>query len=276
MPSKIVIIGGSGLLGSHLKDFFSTEGYEIICFSHTDMPKALPDNAIVINLAGAGIANRFWTKSYRKKIIESRIKISKKIVNTLSPKTRLYISASGIGYYGDTGLKIVSESSPQGVGFLSEVCQKWEAANKTPLRHVIVRIAPVLTPEKGYLAPLKMLSSLGFAAILGSGKQWQCWIHHVDLSRAFLHIINTPYLSGPVILASPKPVRQKHFAEILCKILHRWLFLKIPSSILRLLPGRMGEELFLSSCRAEPQKLIDSGFFFLYPSLKKALQSLCN
>ncbi len=276
MPSKIVIIGGSGLLGSHLKEFLSSEGYEIISLHHNKLPPVLPDNAIIINLAGAGIAKSFWTKSYKKKILDSRIKTSEKIVKALSPKTRLFISASGTGYYGDQGSEVVTESSPAGIGFLADVCQKWESANKTRLRHVIVRIAPVLTPKGGYLAPLKATFKICLGALLGSGEQWQSWIHHVDLSRAFLHIINTPYLSGPVILASPEPVRQKRFAEILAKVLHRWRFIRIPAFIIRLLPGRMGQELFLASCRAEPQKLTDSGFCFLYPSLKQALKSLCN
>lgn len=276
MRSKIVIIGASGLLGHLLKDFLTKEGYEIISLHHDQIPPLLPEAEVVINLAGANIAGHFWTKAYKKEILESRVQLTEKITRALSPKTRIFIVASAIGYFGNRGSEILTESSSRGQGFLAEVVEKWEKASQkaSSCRRVITRIAPVLTPQGGFLRPLKLLFRWGLGARMGTGEQWQSWIHHTDLARAFLHIIQTSSLKETVILASPKPVRQKRFAKKLAKALHRPLWFKIPASLLRLLPGGMGEELFLTSQRCRPQKLIDSGFHFLYPQFSEAIRDL--
>lgn len=278
MPSKIVIVGGSGLIGSLLKNYLSQEGYDVTTLSHNAIPALMPAYAVVINLAGAGIFRNFWTKRYKKEIIKSRIETTKRLVKALSPQTKLFISASGIGYYGDRGFEIVTETSKAGSSFLSEVSEKWEEASQglTSCRRVVARISPVLTPKSGFLGPLRIAFKLGLGAKIGSGEQWQSWIHYTDLARAFVHIIQTTSLKGPVIIASPEPVRQKRFAKQLAKILHRPLFLRIPSSLIRLLPGGMGQELFLHSVRPKPSKLIDSGFHFLYPHLGTALNDLLS
>lgn len=277
MPSSIrhmsiAIVAASGLLGRILSSYFENQGFKVFPVKHTAIDQ-IPPVDIVINLAGVNIAGGLWTPSYKKKIWESRVETTKRLAQKISPE--LYIGASAIGFFGNSGETLVDESSPKGSGFLADLVNEWEKASQDlSCRKVFLRMAPILTKKGGFLGKMVPLYKWGLGALLGSGKAWQSWIHYLDFARAVHHIINVKTLSGPLILASPHPVRQKAFGKVLAHQLKRPFFFKIPSFAFHLLPGGMGKELFLSSCRAFPKALVDSGFVFRFPDIETALQDL--
>lgn len=271
MPCSVAVVGASGLLGTILCDTLREHEYKVTRVSHTNVTR-IPMTDVVINLAGCNIAG-LWTASYKEKIIQSRVETTKILVKNISPK--LYIGASAIGFYGDSGEALVTEDSPPGTNFLAKVVREWEEASESlSCRRVLARIAPVLTKKGGFLGKMVPLFRLGLGQTLGPGTQWQSWIHYLDLAKSFVHIIENRDIEGAVNITSPSPVPQKEFADQLAKALHRPRFLNVPAPLLRLLPGGMGEELFLASCRASPAVLLSSGFIFTFPDLESALKDL--
>lgn len=266
MPSRILVIGASGLIGQALVAHLKATPIK-----HTALDN-LPDADVVINLAGANIAAHLWTPSYKETIRQSRVETTRRLIKALPSSTKLFISASSIGYYGDQGDEILTERSAPGRGFLASVTKEWEEASASvSCRRVLLRIAPVLSPQGGLLAKMLPAFRLGLGARLGSGNQWLSWIALNDLVRIFDHVMQGS-IDGPLICASPAPIRQKDFAKTLAHHLHRPQWLMLPKTLLHLLPGGMGDELFLASTRCEPERLLKSGFSFLDASLEDALR----
>jgi uncharacterized protein (TIGR01777 family) len=271
MPCSVAVVGASGLLGTILCDFLREHEYKVIRVSHENVTR-IPRTDVVINLAGCSITG-LWTQPYKEKILKSRVETTELLVKNISPQ--LYIGASAIGYYGDSGKVLVTEDSPPGTNFLASVVRAWEEAS-APLscRRVLARMAPVLTKKAGFLGKMAPLFRLGLGQTIGPGSQWQSWIHYLDLARSFVHIIENRDIEGPVNLSAPSPVTQKAFADTLAQVLHKPRFLNLPAPLVRLLPGGMGEELLLASCRASPKVLLSSGFTFMFPDLEPALKDL--
>lgn len=295
---KILISGSSGLIGSHLSVYLSENGYAIrrlvrqrdiktgskIFWDPLEKiidPSSLDGFDVVIHLAAASIASWPWSHKKKLKIKNSRVHathfLSKRLAK-LDTKPRSLICASATGYYGDRGEEFLDEDSSAGRGFLSEVCQEWEAAVK-PARQAGIRVANlrfgmVLSPENGILAKLLPVFKLGLGAVVGNGKQYLPWVSITDVSRIIKHVIEKSELQGPINVVTPSPVTQAELSKCLARVLNRPLLFTVPSFILKATMGQMAEDLLLTSIRAIPKKLIDSSYTFEHPELEPALRSL--
>jgi uncharacterized protein (TIGR01777 family) len=190
----------------------------------------------------------------------------------------LLVSASAIGLYGDRGEETLTESSPPGRGFLPGVVAAWEAAvrpaEEAGVRVVRVRIGLPLSPRGGLLQRMLLPFRLGIGGRLGSGRQWMSWIAMDDLVQIFRRALIDPDLRGPVNAVAPEPVRNQEFTRTLARVLWRPAIIPVPAFALRLLFGRMADELILASARVMPAALQGVGFQFSYPELEPALRHL--
>lgn len=235
----------------------------------------------IIHLAGESIAQERWSEKYQEKILNSRVKGVESLLSLLKAAghsgPQVFISASGVGYYGDQGDQILSEDSPVGSDFLAQVCQKWEGALfEAPLqetRKVALRFGIVLGRGGGALEKMIPPFLSGVGATLGSGKQWVSWIHLDDLIEVILQSLNDPRYFGAVNTCAPQSVTQKEFTHTLGQVLNQWSFLKAPSPVLRMVIGPFAQTL-LSSQRVTPKKLMALGFVFKHAELKPALTDI--
>lgn len=237
----------------------------------------------VVHLAGAGVADARWTSTRKKEIMGSRIRSTRLLAGVIRqrkaqnlPVPSCVVSASAIGYYGDAGQRLCHESDPPGTGFLSEVCQHWEAEAQpmdADTRLNILRIGVVLS-EKGGALPKMALPMRFFAGgVLGSGTQVMSWIHVEDLGRLILHILQNDQCRGVYNAVAPFPVSQYLLLKVLGQRLLRPLWTWIPGPVLRLMLGGMADTV-LHSQKVSNERIQSTGFRCRYPSITEALQSL--
>ena len=288
---RIAISGASGLIGTALVGHLRSEGHTVqrLVRRKAQAPDeiqwdpasnsvdidALTGVDAIIHLAGANVGDHRWTKKYRAEILNSRLLGTTAIahaVTTVAPK--VFISASAIGYYGETGNRAVTESDRGGDDFLAAVCREWEAAADlaSNTRVVKIRTGLVLEPTGGALGRMLPLFRFGVGGKLGSGKQWWSWITLHDQIRAICHLLESE-ISGPVNLTSPNPVTNQEFTAALARALHRPALLPVPGIALKIALGGFSTEI-LGSKKVLPQALLDSGFTFDYPHITSALDEL--
>ncbi|MBF0452381.1 MAG: TIGR01777 family protein [Candidatus Magnetomorum sp.] len=298
-PQKlnIVMTGASGVLGSALVPFLTTQGHSI-----TRMVRRTPRSSdeaywnprrqkidvrplensnVVIHLAGEHIGQGRWTSTKKKRIIKSRTKgtslIAQTIANMKSPPETL-ICASAIGYYGNRGDELLTEDSTWGNDFISDVCHQWEEAAEAAvargIRVVFLRIGVVLTPRGGALERLLPAFRMGFGMTFGDGDQIMSWISVDDFIGALNHVLFCQDLSGPVNVTAPQPVHHRDFSFILAKALKRPSLIHLPNWAIKRIFGQMGNEVLLSGNCVVPQKLMASGYKFYHPTLDQALTHL--
>jgi uncharacterized protein (TIGR01777 family) len=236
----------------------------------------------IVHLAGEPIVGR-WTRAKKSRILQSRIAgttLLCKALASLPRPPRVLISASAIGYYGDRGTEVLREESAPGSGFLSDVCQAWEAATQPAvdcgMRVVRLRLGIVLSVKGGALAKMLPVFRLGLGGVVGWGRQYWSWIAIADVVEAILHIFTTETLAGPVNLVAPQPVTNAEFTRALAKVLKRPALCPVPAVGLRLLFGEMADALLLSSARVVPRRLETSRYPFRFPDLDGALRHLLN
>ncbi len=294
---RILVTGSTGLIGSALVPFLTSQGHEIIRLVRSKPkpgsnefqwdplagvidPAALTGIDVVIHLAGENIAGR-WTAEKKARIRDSRVKGTQTLCKTLIQMTqppRVGVFASAVGYYGNRGDEILREESPPGSGFLAEVCREWEAATEPAaqkgIRVVRLRIGIVLSPAGGALAAMLPAFKIGAGGPIGGGKQYVSWITLDDLTMVIDHVIKTETLQGPVNAVTPNPVTNAEFTKTLGKVLGRPTALPMPAFAARLAFGEMANELLLASTRVEPARLLASGYTFRYPHLEGALRHL--
>lgn len=296
----ILIAGGTGLVGKLLSKKLKDQGYDIRLLSRFrpnnpafptflwNVDKGVADaNAfkgadIVINLAGSGIADKLWTKSRKKEITESRVKSNQLLAYCFKNyhKPSLYLSAGAIGFYGDRGgEEILTEEKKAGKDFLSESCQLWENSvfetGDSSLRLVIFRIGIVLSTKGGALQKMLWPWKMGISTSFNPGDQWYSWIHEDDLVRLFQFGIQEEQLRGIYNAVAPNPVKMIDFARALkeqSKLPWRMVF-SIPHKLLTTAMGEMSTVLTNSS-RVSPNKILELGFQFKYPSIGEALKNL--
>jgi hypothetical protein len=235
----------------------------------------------LIHLAGESIAAGRWTATRKQRILDSRVKATRFISETISqlnPTPQVLVSASAIGYYGDRGSDVLSENSPPGKGFLADVCRQWEAATEPAtrkgIRVVHLRIGIVLSPKGGALAKMLLPFKMGLGGRIGSGKQFWSWVSLDDLCAAIVHCIQATGLHGPVNIVSPAPVTNAEFTKALGRALGRPTIFPMPAFAARAALGEMADPLLLASARVEPGKLTSSRFEFRHPELEATLKSL--
>lgn len=288
---KILIAGGSGFLGQRLGAFLQGQGESVAILSRHPGPgdvgwdprsrsideAALEGFDIVINLAGTNLADGRWTESFKRKLYRSRIDSSRLLVGALSRLKRppsLYVGASGIGFYGDCDASVVDETRPRGEGFLAELCEAWEDAGEGSSfagRILHLRTGVVIDAGGGALAKMTPPFAFGLGGPLGSGKQWMPWIGLEDWIGG-VYFAMRENLAGPVNLAAPQSERNVDFSRSLGRALGRPAALPVPKRLLELLLGEFAEEALLSSCRAVPQRLLDSGYRFGFSDLEAYLR----
>lgn len=242
-------------------------------------PAAVPSADAVVHLAGAGIASGRWTASRKAEIMESR-RIGTRLIATAISRAatppRVFVSASAVGYYGDRGDEVLTESSGPGGGFLAEVARAWEeeATRVTRTRVVVLRLGVVLAPHAGALPRMMLPFRLGLGGRIGAGRQWMSWIALEDMVRVFEHVLATGDLSGPVNATSPQPVTNRDFGRALGRVLGRPSFLPAPGWAIRVILGEMGRELLLYSQRVSPARLASAGFEFRHADVEACLRSI--
>ena len=292
---KIAITGASGFIGTALVPFLSADGHEVLRLVRrsttasdevswdpragtVDMD-AMAGVEAVIHLAGVGVGDKRWSDSYKAQILGSRIDGTTTIahaVATLDPKPSVLVSASAIGYYGDTGDRAVDETAPKGEGFLSDVVAAWESAadeaRAAGVRVVHPRTGLVMAPEGGAWARLLPLVRLGVGGRLGNGRQYWSFITMADELRA-LSFLLTADLSGPVNLTAPTPVTNAEVVKAMGHELHRPTVLAVPAFALKTVLGEFSSEV-LGSARVLPSALLAAGFSYQHPDIDSAVKTL--
>lgn len=290
---NILITGGTGFIGSNLCSTLNQLGHNITILSREpnsvsdrirsfkQIPKDEKFDAI-INLAGEPIANKNWSDQQKQQILTSRLSVTQQIIRHLKDgkyKPEVIISASAIGYYGiqESDLDI-DESFSGDDSFSSEICQQWEAlamqAELFGVRTCILRIGIVLDPEAGALKKMLLPFKFGLGGKIGHGKQWMSWIHIEDLTNIFSFVLNNKSLSGPLNATAPYPVSNYQFTKSLGRSLKRPTILPLPTFIVKLLFGQMGQELLLSGKKVIPKAILQAGFKFEHEKLDSALAHL--
>jgi uncharacterized protein (TIGR01777 family) len=292
---KIAISGASGLVGNALTRHLAAQGHRVLRLVRRAARDATevgwnPDAGAIdaaalegidaaVNLSGNTIARWPWTSGHRRHVLESRTRSTALLARTLAsltPHPQVFVSASAVGYYGDRGSEILTESSGPGGGFLAEVCRAWESAADPAahagIRLAIPRIGVVVSGEGGMLPVLATPFRLGLGGPIGSGRQYISWIAIGDLVRAIAFMIERDDRSGPWNAVAPEPLPQAEFARTLGRVLHRPAVLPFPTAAVKLLTGGMGD-LLLASQRVEPARLLSSGYAFQHPTLEVALRA---
>ncbi|MEY4734728.1 MAG: hypothetical protein RL428_63 [Actinomycetota bacterium] len=292
-PQRIAITGASGLIGSALVGHLKSEGHTVQRLvrrtpvapdevqwdpktGYVDL-EALRGVDAIIHLAGAGVGDKRWNKKYKAEILNSRLMGTTAIahaVTELSPQ--VFISASAIGWYGESGNRAVVESDKCGDDFLAAVCREWEAAADlaTNTRTVKIRTGLVLDPTGGALGKMLPLFRFGLGGKLGNGKQWWSWITLHDLIRAISFLLENN-ISGPVNLTAPNPVTNQEFTSALARALHRPALFPAPAIGLKVALGGFSSEI-LGSKKVVPQVLTEAGFEWDYPHITNALTALVS
>ena len=290
---KILIGGSHGLVGTALIKSLETMGHEVFRLvryaphSKTEVEWSPDRYSIalariegfdaVVNLAGESIAER-WTDEKKRRIRESRVKGAKLLGDALAnltvrPKT--FICASAIGYYGNRGDEILTESSAPGDDFLADVCQKWEEATalatEKGIRVVNTRFGVILDTEGGALKKMLPPFRMGVGGKIGSGKQWMSWIALDDVVGGIQFALANDSIKGPVNFVAPNPVTNAEFTKTLGQALSRPTLFPMPGFAVKLLFGEMGEALLLGSERVAPKRLTAEGYEFRFSQLEPAL-----
>ena len=289
---RILIAGGSGFLGSRLRDTLETDGHDVriltrtprrhqdirwaAATSDTGWWDALTATDAVINLAGTSIAGGRWTPARKADIRDSRLRATQAIVAGLdgTRSTAALISSSATGYYGLHGDEPLTEDAPPGSDFLANVCRDWERAareTRSATRVALLRTGLVLSREGGALPRMALPFRFGAGGRIGSGRQVMSWIHVDDWVGIVRWVLATPEVTGPINLTAPAPVTNAVFTRALAAALHRPAVVPAPAFALRLLLGEMAEALILGGQRVVPHKAIGLGYRFRFATIDDAL-----
>jgi uncharacterized protein (TIGR01777 family) len=304
---KVLITGGSGLIGRALTEKLIQSGHEVIVLSRipnkvVGMPDGVKIEAwdgkttagwgplvsevdAVVNLAGASIAGESlipmrWTEKRKALIYESRINAGKALVEAVAQaerKPKVLIQASAIGYYGFHDEEELDENSLPGADFLAMLSINWEASTqpvtKQGVRHAVIRTGLVLSNQGGVLPLFKLQFGLFVGGRLGSGKQYYSWIHIEDQVGGIIHLIENGEASGAFNLTAPEPVTNQQFVKTLGRVMKRPAWLPVPEFALRLALGEVAG-LSVNGQRVLPRRLLETGFEFKFPGLKTAFSDL--
>lgn len=289
---NFLISGASGLIGKEITHFLTEQGHNVVALQRKSPSEPAYWNIengivkidetikfdIIIHLAGESIAEGRWNQEKKERIRNSRVEGTKLISEFFSKakhRPELLISCSAIGFYGDRGEETLFETSPKGTGFLSDVCQQWEAAtdksSQAGIRVVNIRLGMVLSSKGGALKKMLPPFKMGVGGIIGNGQQYISWISIKDVTGSIDHIIKNSDIQGPVNIVSPNPLTNYNFTKILGKNLNRPTLFPLPAFLAKILFGEMAQELLLSSTKVIPDKLQNTGYTFKNPTLESAL-----
>jgi uncharacterized protein (TIGR01777 family) len=295
---RVIVAGGTGLLGVPLVSRLRQEGHEVIVLTRQSSPpgsgtrawqpdgttgpwaSALDGADAVVNLAGASIADRRWTARRKEQLVESRLRATRSLAAAVAAASRppgVLLSASAVGYYGARGDEVVTEEAEPGQDFLGQLAFKWEsaaAAARSPrTRVVLLRTGVVLTPDGGALERMLPPFRFGVGGPLGSGRQYMPWIHLADWTALATFLLARPEADGPFNATAPSPVTNAEFSTTLARVLRRPSAMRVPAFALRLAFGELAHVL-LTGQRVVPARAQALGFRFDWPQLEGALRNL--
>lgn len=289
---KVFVTGGTGLIGRALVKRLLEDGHDLTVLTRQSLKStgaityinAIDDldirQDIVINLAGAGLADRRWSSTYKTEIRSSRIDLTKALVTRLRSTglPDLFISGSAIGIYGQSTEHTFSENDPVGTGFSAELCRDWEASvgevDDQDTRCVLLRTGVVLDDALGAYPQMTQSFRFGLASWMGQGDHWLSWIHLTDMVGAIIHCIDHPEVSGPVNMTAPHPVTHRTFADEVRNVTTTIMGIGMPGWLMRLMLGEMADELLLTGQRVVPSKLLSAGYQFQFGALSDAVADL--
>jgi uncharacterized protein len=300
LPARahILITGATGLIGRRLTEALTAAGHDVTVLVRdparaamlrppfrlvTSLDQIESDAAIdaIVNLAGEPVANSLWTRAKRRRILSSRLRVTRQVVHLiarLERKPAVLVSGSAIGWYGVWQDEELTEFDGGKRSFSHRFCEAWECAarraQRLGTRVVRLRIGVVLGSDGGMLSRLLVPFRLGLGGAFGSGRQWLSWIERDDLVRLIAHTIATPRMTGPVNATAPAPVTNAEFAAALGRALHRPALLRVPAWLLRLVAGDLARELLIGGQRVIPDKADVSGFAFRHATLESALAAM--
>ncbi|MFF8318363.1 TIGR01777 family oxidoreductase [Streptomyces bobili] len=293
--TRIAVAGASGLIGSALVRSLTADGHEVVrLVRHAPRGEAevrwdpergrvdaagLAGCSAVVNLAGAGVGDHRWTDAYKRRIHDSRVHGTAalaKAVAALDERPRVFVNGSAMGYYGETGERVVDESAPAGRGFLPELCVEWEAAAEPAraagVRTAFTRTGLVVARGGGAWGRLFPLFRAGLGGRMGDGRQYWSYIALHDEVAAIRHLLDRDDLSGPFNLTAPEPLTNREITAAMGRVLHRPTLLAVPAPVLRTVLGEMAGDV-LGSARVVPKRLLESGFTFAFPGIEDALRA---
>ncbi|MEV8042608.1 TIGR01777 family oxidoreductase [Streptomyces griseoluteus] len=293
--SRIAVTGASGLIGSALVRSLTDDGHQVVRLVRRepqgpdevrwDPQESYVDAAgltgvdAVVNLAGAGIGDKRWTPEYKRVIRDSRVFGTTALAEaaaSLPEPPRVFVNGSAIGFYGETGDRIVDEDAPPGEGFLPSVCEEWEEAaapvREAGVRTAFVRTGLVVSAAGGAWAKMFPLFKAGLGGRLGNGRQYWSYIALHDEVAAIRHILDREDLSGPFNLTAPHPLTNQEITEAMGRVLHRPTPFPVPAAVLRTALGGMAEDV-LGSQRVVPKRLLESGFQFAFPGIEDTIRA---
>ncbi|HKV03580.1 MAG TPA: TIGR01777 family oxidoreductase [Candidatus Acidoferrales bacterium] len=297
---KILISGASGLVGRALTNAFRTEGHAVARLVRPNGPAsagdvrwnpmsarvdttAMESAEAVVHLSGAGIAEGRWTPERKAVLRSSRVDTTRVLVDALTHlrrRPRVLISASAIGYYGDRGDEVLTESSEPGTDFLALVVRDWEAeamrAATGGIRTVLLRLGVILSLEGGALPRMLAPFRFGVGGRLAGGNQWMSWIALADVVGIVRAAIENERFVGPLNAVAPNPVRNSEFTRVVAAALHRPAIFPAPAFALRLALGEMADSLLLASQRVHPELLFAAGHAFRFEDIASALRAILS
>lgn len=300
LMKSVILAGGSGLIGTQLRQVLVQQGYHVRVLSrraHPDQKNLefgrwdpaqgelhdawIEEADYIINLSGAGVADRRWTAAFKEELLTSRTESTKTLVEAvhrLRPDLEKFINASAIGYYGyDRGDEILTENAAPGDGFLANLTRRWEAAAQAypdAERLALMRIGIVLTPRGGALQKMLTPIRLGVGSPLASGRQWLSWIHIEDLINMFIQVMQDDQAHGPYNATAPMPERNRDFMKKLARQLNRpFIFPNVPDWALQAALGQFADTV-IGGLRVLPVRMQEEAFSFKFPQLEGALKDL--
>lgn len=301
-PGRVIVTGGTGLIGRPLVAELAAAGHEVVVLSRSpERVRGLPagaraagwdaetadgwgglaDGALaIVHLAGEPLGEWPWTAERKRRILASRVDSTRAVaaaVRAARQPPRALLQSSGINFYGDTGGRVVDETAPAGKGFLADVCVRWEAASadveERGVRRVLLRTAVVLDAEGGALPKMALPFKLFAGGPIGRGEQWLSWIHLADQVAAIRFLLAHEAAAGPFNLTAPEPATNRELSRRLAAALGRPNLFRVPETAVRLALGDMAVTV-LGSVRAVPARLAALGFAFRFPTLEAALADL--
>ena len=295
---KILVSGSHGLVGKALTRSLTDDGHEVMRLVRRERSLGSPEVEwhpeqgvidaehlegieAVVHLAGDNIAGGRWTTQKKRTIRESRVHGTTLLSDTLAGLSRppsVFISASAIGFYGNRGDELLTETSPPGNDFLAKVCIDWEAATRSAaekgIRTAHARFGIILDAHEGALAKMLPPFRAGIGGKVGNGKQWMSWITLDDVIGALKFLLEDRSIAGPVNVVAPNPVTNAEFTKTLGRVLSRPTIFPMPEFAARLAFGEMADALLLASQRVDPSLLEDKGYLFNWPTLEPALRHI--
>jgi uncharacterized protein len=294
---KILISGASGLVGKAATEALRSDGHAVAHFvrpggnvspgdvrwdpaSGSMDAGAMEGAGAILHFAGAAIGDAHWGEARKKILRSSRVNSTRVLADAIAKlreKPRVLLAASAVGYYGDRGEQMLTESSANGSGFLAALARDWEAESlrgaSLGVRSVLLRFGMILSARGGALPRMLTPFKLGLGGRLGSGRQWISWVALEDVIGVIRMVLADERFGGPVNVVAPNPVRNAEFTRVLARALRRPAIFPAPAFALRLALGEMADELLLASQRVLPQKLLAAGYPFRFADLEPALKS---